>query len=256
MGSGVSWEADPSVVVGIFVACFAYTYLARQYPPTRLQISFFAGAVLAVVLALASPLHVLSEQYLFTAHMAQHVLLIMVMPPLLLASVRPEMARTVVRAGPVSRFLTRTLIAWFSCNLIFAISHVPSVYDALLRSHSLHIGSHLAFMATGILLWWPIMSPLPELPRIPYAAQLLYIFLQVLPGAIIGGLIANTERILYQVYADAPRVFDLTPIQDHQLGSIVMWVGGGTFFLLAFTVVFFRWAARDMAEVRAARPHA
>src|SRR5438105_1588444 len=93
-----SWHADPSIVVGTLVVCFAYTFGATRLRgtglgPTRRQMVYFALAVLSVILALASPLHDLSELYLFTAHMAQHVLLIMVMPPFLLASLTPAMVR-------------------------------------------------------------------------------------------------------------------------------------------------------------------
>jgi putative membrane protein len=255
-----SWHADPSIVVGTLVVCFAYTYGAARLRdtglgPTRRQIVYFALAVASVILALASPLHDLSETYLFTAHMGQHVLLIMVMPPLLLGSLTPAMVRPLLTSNravlSAARWLTRPLVAYLACNLIFAASHVPNVYDLALRTHTVHVAEHLLFMATAILLWWPILSPLPEVPRIGYPAQLLYMFLQVLPGSLIGGLIANTERVIYPFYAAAPRITDLTPVQDHQLGAIVMWVGGGTFWLAAFTIIFFRWAGQDMAEERA-----
>jgi putative membrane protein len=111
-------------------------------------------------------------------------------------------------------------------------------------------------MATAVILWWPILSPSPELPRISYPAQLLYVFLQVLPGSLIGGLIANTDRPLYAFYAAAPRITGLSAVQDQQLGALIMWVGGGFFFLVVFTAVFFAWAAPEIAasQGRPARP--
>jgi putative membrane protein len=252
-----SWHADPVIVVGTLLLSFWYTLRARQLSgtpdaPTGWQILSFASAVLTVVVALASPLHDLSELYLFTAHMGQHVLLIMVMPPLLLASLTPAMVRPLLagdrRVLAAARWLTRPVVAYLACNIIFTASHLPNLYDLALRTHGVHVAEHLAFMATAVLLWWPLLSPLPEVPRVSYPAQLLYIFPQVLPGSIVGGLIANTERVIYPFYAAAPRITGLTAVQDHQLGAIVMWVGGGTFWLAAFTVVFFRWAALDMEE--------
>jgi putative membrane protein len=161
----------------------------------------------------------------------------------------PIVARpALIRLG---RVLTRPVIAYAACNIVFAVSHLPQFYDLTLRSHSVHIGEHVVFMVTAVLLWWPLLSPLPELPRISYPMQLLYVFLQVLPGSVIGGLLANTESVIYQIYAAAPRITGLSPVQDHQLGAIVMWVGGGTFWLVAFTVIFFKWAGIDMAEERA-----
>jgi putative membrane protein len=252
-----SWHADPTIVVGTLAISFWYALRARQLAgtqeaPTGRQVALFAAAVISVLVALASPLHDLSELYLFTAHMGQHVLLIMVMPPLLLASLTPGMVRPLLagdrRVLALAGWLTRPTIAYLACNLIFTGSHLPNLYDLTLRTHSFHIAEHLLFMATALLLWWPLLSPLPELPRISYPAQLLYIFLQVVPGSVVGGLIANTDRVIYPFYAAAPRITALSPVQDHQLGAIVMWVGGGTFWLVAFTVVFFRWAGQDMAE--------
>jgi putative membrane protein len=255
--SWTSWHADPTIVLGTLAITFWYTLRARQLTgtpeaPTGRQVGLFAGALASVVVALASPLHDLSELYLFTAHMAQHVLLIMVMPPLLLGSLTAGMVRPLLagdrRVLAAARWLTRPVVAYLACNLIFAVSHLPNLYDLAMRTHAVHIAEHVAFMATAILLWWPLLSPLPELPRIAHPAQLLYMFLQVLPGSIIGGLIANTERVIYPFYAAAPRITALTAVQDHQLGAIVMWVGGGTFWLAAFTVVFFQWAGQDIAD--------
>jgi putative membrane protein len=253
----VGWHADPSVIFGTLATCCWYGWSMRRLPveqrPSQRQVMYFFYAVVAVVVALASPIHDLGERYLFTAHMAQHLLLTLVMPPLLLASVTPEMVRPLVQpawAFAVARYLTRTVVAFALCNFVFAVAHLPNLYDLTLRDHNVHVVEHLLFMSTAILLWWPLLSPLPELPRSNHAVQLLYIFLQVLPGSLVGGLIVHTERPLYPFYAAAPRITDLSAVQDQQLGSIVMWVGGGAFWLIAFTVVFFVWAAKDMAEDR------
>lgn len=257
----LSWEIDPSILLGLLVVIGAYGWSARRCEatgesPDPRQRVFFGLAVIVVLIALASPLHVLGESYLFTAHMVQHLLLTLIMPPLLLLSLSEAMLRPLLRlpaALPVGRWLTRPLIAYWLCNGIFLVSHLPWLYDLALRDHAVHITSHLLFMSTAIILWWPVLSPVAALPRLPFAAQLLYLFAQVLPGSLIGGLIANTERPLYAIYAAAPRVTPLSAVHDQQLGAIVMWVGGGTFFLLAFTYVFFRWAAQDMASQPAHR---
>jgi putative membrane protein len=249
-----SWSADPSVLVGLALVCFAYTYAARRAAadgdgPGPRRVAAFAGAVLTVVLALTSPLHELSERYLFTAHMAQHLMLTIVMPPLLLASLTPGMLRPVARrpwAVGLLRAATQPVRAFAGANLVFLVWHLPQLYDAALRDHNVHVASHLLFMVTALAMWWPLMSRLPEVPGLGYAGRLLFIFAQVLPGMIVGGLVANAPRPLYRLYAEAPRVSSLTAIQDQQLGALLMWVGGGTFWLVVFTVVFFAWAAPDI----------
>lgn len=253
-----SWDADPIIVIAILAISLTYGLSAARLRgtglgPTRRQLWFVAGAIGSIVLALASPLHRLGEVYLFTAQMAQHVLLIMLMPPLLLASLTPAMLRPVVdrpRLMRIGRALTRPIVAYAASNLMFVVAHLPLFYEPSLRGHAVDVVEYLLLPIPAILLWWPLLSPLPDLPRIGYPAQLLYVFLQVVPGSIVGGLLANTERVVYQLYADAPRITSLSPVQDHQTGAFVMWGSGGIFWLVAFTVVFFRWAALDMAEER------
>jgi putative membrane protein len=258
----LGWHADPSVLLGLAVLCGWYAWSARRLDsrgdgPGRGQRLWFVVAVVAVLVALTGPLHDLSDRYLFTAHMTQHLLLMLAFPPALLLSLAPGMLRPLLR-GPwveaAARWLTQPLLAFGLCNAVFALFHLPLLYDLTLRDHNLHVVEHLLFVSTAMLLWWPLLSPLPELPPLSHGAKLLYLFVQVLPGSLIGGLIANSERALYPFYAAAPRVSPLTAVQDQQLGAIVMWVGGGTFFLIAFSVVFFRWAALDMAESRAHGP--
>ena len=252
----MDWSADPSVVVGVGLACFAYTFSARRLAssgdaPGRGRVLLFAAAVAVVLVALTSPLHVLSERYLFTAHMAQHLLLTMAMPPLLLASLTPGMIRPLLRlrwVRAVARRVTAPVPAFLGANLVFLIWHLPQLYDAALRGHNIHIVSHLLFMSTAIVLWWPLLSPTPELPRIGYAARMLYVFAQVLPGMFVGGMLVNAQNPLYALYAEAPRITSLSPVQDQQMGALLMWVGGGVFWLIVLTVVFFAWAGPDISR--------
>jgi putative membrane protein len=226
----LGWRADPSVLLGLAALCVWYAWSARRLDargegPGRPQRLWFVGAVLSVLVALTGPLHELSDRYLFTAHMTQHLLLMLVFPPALLLSLAPGMLRPFLRpraAFAGARFLTQPLVAFGLCNAVFALFHLPLLYDLTLRNHDLHVLEHLLFVSTALLLWWPLLSPLPELPAMSYGAQLLYLFVQVLPGSLIGGLIANSERALYPFYAAAPRVTWLSAVQDQQLGAIVM----------------------------------
>jgi putative membrane protein len=106
-------------------------------------------------------------------------------------------------------------------------------------------------MATAILMWWPVLSPLPELPRIAYPVQIFYIFMQTVPGSAVGALITLGDRPLYRVYEQAPRIWGISALMDQQIGGALMWVGGSAYFLFLATVIFFVWAHRENAHAAA-----
>ena len=101
------------------------------------------------------------------------------------------------------------------------------------------------FIATAVIMWWPVLSPLPELPRAGYGTQLLYLFALGLPMSLAGALITLADGVLYPFYVSAPRVWGLTPAADQQLGGLLMWVVGTIYLWVAASVVWFRWAARE-----------
>lgn len=252
------WAGHPSIVLGLSALLLAYVYaIRRETAHARVevvrtwQVVCFGAALITIYVALASPLHDLSERYLFSAHMVQHLLLTMMVPPLLLVGTPGWMVRALVRRRPVfliARWLTAPIMAFGLFNLVFALSHLPALYDLSLENHSFHIVEHLVFLATSVLMWWPILSPLPELPRLAYPLQMLYLFLQTIPGSAVGSLIALAEAPLYAVYAQAPRVWGISALVDQQVGGLLMWVGGAAYFLVAATVVFFIWAHRENAH--------
>ena len=104
------------------------------------------------------------------------------------------------------------------------------------------------------MAWWPILSASRLLPALPSAAQLLYLFVLGMPMTVVAAFVTGADRPLYGWYATAPRLFGLTPLADQQLGGIIMWVPAGIVPLVAFTVVFFRWAAAEPDEPEALSP--
>jgi hypothetical protein len=141
-------------------------------------------------------------------------------------------------------------------NVVVAVWHLPPVYNLALAVHPLHIVQHLTFMAAATLMWWPLLSPLPELPRLPYPGQMLYCFLMSIPMSIIAIYVVMAERSLYPAYASAPRIWGLSPMADQQIGGLIMWIPGGLFFLLVMTVIFFKWAGREEDGIAVAQPTA
>src|SRR5438874_580412 len=254
-----SWfrgEVHLDVLLGVVLLASAYTWAtvaSRRPAPLGAPVAFFAGC-LTLLVALNGPLHDLSDYYLFSAHMVQHLVLTLVVAPLLLAGtpgwmldrllaplLRRPLGRHAVRLTrpvPALALYAVALIAW----------HLPGPYNAALEIHGWHIVEHLVLLATAVLGWWPVASASTLAPRIHYGAQILYLFAFGIPMTAVAAMITGAEQVLYPLYGAAPRLFHLTPLADQRLGGVIMWVPAGLIPLLAFTVVFFRWAAAEADE--------
>jgi putative membrane protein len=265
-----SFTVHASTVVGLIALAAAYEVGARGVhgvrdrrfedpgvrssphpaPSTARRALFYAGLA-TIFLALNGWLHDLSDYYLFSAHMVQHLLLTLVAPPLLVAGtpgwmLRPVLSRPIV--GPVARWLTKPAHCFVAFNLVLAVWHLPPVYNVAMAHHWAHIVQHLMFIAAAVLMWWPIMSPLPELPRLSYPAQMLYCFVLSIPMSLISVYIAYSDALLYTAYAAAPRLWGITPLQDQLIGGLIMWIPGGLFFFGVMSVVYWKWQAHDGDE--------
>jgi putative membrane protein len=247
------WDLHPSVVIGLVLLGGLYVYLGGLRSARRHVASFF-GALVMLFLALNGPLHNLSDNYLFSAHMAQHLLLTLVFPPLLLYGTPAHVIRPLLRPRWVmalGRVVTRPLAAALLFTGPIVIWHAPVLYEAALRHHNLHILQHLVFLTTAVLMWWPVLSPVPELPRAQHLVQMLYLFLLGIPMSVTGALITLSDNALYPFYVAAPRVWGLSPLEDQQIGGLLMWVLGGLMLWIVMTVIWFRysiWDARSDAE--------
>jgi putative membrane protein len=247
----------PEVVLaaGLAATAWAWAWHRRGTRPPPWQAARFVGALLALLLALNGPLHDLSDWYLFSAHMVQHLVLTLVVPPLLLTGMPAWMLDALLQpllAWPAGRALlrlgTRPLPAFALYAAALVAWHLPGPYNAALEVHGWHVVEHAVLLAAAVAGWWPIVSPSRLAPALPYAAQLLYLFVFGMPMTVVAAMITAAEHVLYPFYAAAPRVFDLTPLADQRLGGVIMWVPSGLIPLTAFTIVFFRWAAAEADE--------
>jgi putative membrane protein len=262
-----AWHPDVTVVAGIAALGGLYVAALRRGSAQGLRVkpanvvSFFAG--LAVLLgSLTGPVHDLSDYYLFSAHMVQHLLLVFAMPPLLLYGTPGWMLSPLLRHPLVQglgRRVTRPSGAFATFNLVLVAWHLPPLYNLAMEHHGVHIVQHLMIMVVAVILWWPVLSPSPELPRAPYPVQMLYLFVVGLPMVVVAIFITMAESVLYPYYVAAPRVWEpLTPHIDQHLGGLIMWIPGGLVFLIAISVVFFRWQAAggdDIAVAPAGASH-
>ena len=142
-----------------------------------------------------------------------------------------------------ARKITKPVWCFVIFNLAIIVWHLPMFYNAAMANHNIHIVEHLIFMAAAVLMWWPLTSQLPELPRLPYPGQILYCFLMSIPMSIVAVYITLSDHILYPAYSAAPRILPLSPMEDQLLGGLIMWVPGGLIFVIIMSVVFFKWSA-------------
>lgn len=216
---------------------------------SRRHATLFCLALTVLFLTLGSPLHHLSDDLLFSAHMVQHQLLTLLVPPLLLVGVPSWMGERYLGVPWLSKLgqsRAYPVIAFLGFNLIFAYAHFPAIYDRIFGSELSHRLTHVTFLLAALVRWLPLLSPAPStLPRLSAPGQLLYCFLQTLPGSVVGSLLTLSDRILYTRYANRPQDIGIGLLEDQQLGGLLMWVVEGAFWLVALTVIFYRWADRE-----------
>ena len=234
------------VLAGLYAV--GWSRLSR-HPFTARRVMFTLVGFAALVLALLSPLDELADR-LFVAHMAQHMLLIMVAAPaLLLADPFPVVVWALPHAwrlrigawitrgstaGRVWRATTSMSLAWIVSASILWGWHLPSAYDAAFGHRWLHDLEHLSFFLGAILFWWPVIHPAPRYRRGPsYPARVVYLVLGAFQTAALGLLLTLAPTTLYRAYAGA------AALEDQTRGGIVMWGAGGAIDMLAVLVVLY-----------------
>ena len=260
-GLWLQWEAHWDALAGMALLLGAYLLgvgplrerynLADSVEPR--QVANFTAGMVVVFFALTSPLHILSESFLFSMHMVQHVLLTLIAPPLLVLGTPAWLLRPLLRpnwAFRGARALTHPIAAFGVFNIVFSIWHIPALYDSSLHSEAVHAAEHILMVGTAMLMWWPLTSNMPELPRLSYPMQIGYLFVLSVAQIIVFAIITFAESPIYDFYVNAPRIWGLTPLLDQQLGGIIMKVGSGIYFLTLLIIVFFKWFNQEEEERR------
>jgi putative membrane protein len=252
------WRLEPFALSGVTVAAAAYLWAARRvnrghpgHPHPARRGWFFAGGLVALVLALASPIEAYEGQ-LFSVHMVQHMLIELVAAPLLLAGAPVTLA---LRAASPS--LRRGLLAILQSRAIHLVSfpivawvlfaavnwgwHFSILYNEALENPWLHYVEHASFLAAAVLFWWPVLGVDPSPWRMPHPARLLYLFLAMPQNSFLGVALLSAGTVLYPHYATNLRTWGPTPLDDQRLGGTLMWVGGDLAFLAAMAVVIAGW---------------
>jgi putative membrane protein len=257
-----TWDWQPAVLLACAVLLVGYL-AALRFRPVAGTFAFAAGVCLLLV-ALASPLAMLGHLYLFSAHMVQHLLLVLLVPPLLWLGIPPQLARRMVRrpaVRAVQRACGQPLVAWLAGAGAMWIWHLPALYNAALRQHSLHLVEHASLLTMGVVFWLPVVSPLEE-DRLSPLLAVVYLFTACVGCTILGITLTFAPPGLYPAYlhpADPLGIvpllrqgWGLTPATDQQLGGLLMWVPACLVYLSAVIGVLARWYATPETETAAA----
>ncbi len=254
-----SWSWEPGVVLGLLLAAALYARGARrlwgrpgEHGASARHVASFYGGLGAVAVALVSPLDALSAT-LFSAHMVQHLSLMIVAAPLLVyASPALPLVLGLPRAlrrglvglnAPVLkaswRAVTRPLVVLGLNVAALWAWHLPGLYQAALRTEAVHVAEHVTFLATALLFWSLVLSTARR-TRLGYAQAVAYVFAISLQSAALGALLTFASTVLYPVHAPGAALWGVGALEDQQLAGAIMWIPGGGVYLLAMAVLLWR----------------
>ncbi len=245
------YQAHPEVWLLVFVIVAGYTYAIRVIGPrvlgstpaiTRRQGVSFFFAVVILWCASDWPIHDISEEYLYSAHMLQHMMLSYFMPPLMLLAIPRWLFDAVVgngRARQVVRILVKPVVAGVLFNLVVMISHVPDLVNRSVSNGLLHYSLHVVLVSTALLMWMPICGP-DKSYQLGYGGKMVYLFLMSVVPTVPAAWLAIADGVVYKHYDIPVRVFGLSATTDQQLAGAVMKSGGTIYLWSIIVFIFFR----------------
>jgi putative membrane protein len=247
------WNTEPWLLLLLVASIALYALgLARLWRHSdagrgisRWQAASFASGWIALVIALVSPLDALGGQ-LFSAHMLQHEMLMIVAAPLLVLgrpvaawtwAFAPATRRQLGRATQAQWFalpwaaITQPVAAWALHAIALWLWHVPALFEAALHSEAVHVAQHTSFLATALLFWWAVLGA--DVRARGSGWSIAYLFTTMMHTSALGALLSLAPTLWYPSYAATSRAFGMDPVEDQQLGGLVMWVPGGLAYLIA-----------------------
>ncbi|HEX2208261.1 MAG TPA: cytochrome c oxidase assembly protein [Longimicrobium sp.] len=266
-----AWSLEPGMVLALLVTGWMYARgVERMWRRSgagggirRWEAACFAGGWVTLLLAMVSPLHPLGE-VLFSAHMAQHELLMALAAPLLVLGrplvpflwAMPIRARRAAgrwtKAAPVRggwRMISGPFAAWLLHAAALWLWHLPAPYQAALASGWMHTLQHAGFLGTGLLFWWALLHGREG--RLGYGAAIFYLFATAMHSGALGALLTFAPSPWYPAYEGATAAWGLTPLEDQQLAGLIMWVPASLSYLVAGLALTAAWMRES--ERRAAR---
>jgi cytochrome c oxidase assembly factor CtaG len=248
-----SWDFNPWLLIEILAIAFVYTrgwWRLQRRAPHRFghsQLVAFCAGLTTILIALLSPLHAFAG-WLLTVHMIQHLLLMMVAPPLILygAPYMPilfGLPNKFLRDGigpflkskrlrRIGSFMSHPIFCWSAFVFTNISWHSPSGYELALHSSAWHEVEHICFLTTALLFWLPVIQPWPSTERTPRWSIIIYLFLADFQNTALSAFLVFYERVLYPTYQNIPRISGMTALEDQAAAGSIMWVAGSIFFLV------------------------
>ena len=211
---------------------------------TKFQLATFSAGVLGLWVASDWPIHDLGEKYLFSVHMVQHTVYSIIAAPLLLMGTPTWLARWILSPRwllKTVRYLARLIPATIIFNVVVVVTHIPAVVDASLQHALLHFLVHTLIVLSSLLVWMPLLSPLPEVPRLQPLVRMLYLFLQSIVPTVPASFLTFGDTPLYKYYETVPRLWGISALDDMRFAGLIMKILWGFSLWIVITIVFFRW---------------
>ena len=264
-----SWTFEPLVVIALLITALLFIRgtirvwkrSGRGHGIRHWEAAVFLFGWLSLLIALVSPLHAWGR-VLFSAHMTQHEVLMLVAAPLLVLSrpliaftwaVPADWSQSIKRIGKTRwlnslwHFFTLPFVAWLIHAIALWTWHVPRLFDAVLKYESVHTLQHLSFFLSALLFWWALIHGRQGL--MGYGAAVLYVFTTSLHSGLLGAFITFSHTLWYTGYSGLTQSWGLTPIEDQQLGGLIMWIPAGLVYIISGLALFAGWLRESEAQV-------
>ncbi len=263
--SALTWNFAPSILMMLISQAALYGYLitiARKdgHWGSEVRVShaiYFMLGLILIFVALVTPIDSLSNEALFSAHMVQHILLMLLASACLLLGTPGYWIRYLYDLPVLKKGLplvTHPLVTLISFNAVMWIWHIPTLYEGALRNPNIHILEHMMFLIFGVLMWLPIIHDVPPLHVLSYPARMAYLFACMISSSILGAIFTFAPTIAFPFYGNAPLAFGLSPMTDQQLAGLIMWVPGSGIFFVAILIVFAAWLNAEDRKAKAQFP--
>lgn len=253
------WQPHPEVWVLLLGLIGLYVYAAKALGPrivkdgpavTKAQARWFALGITLLWIASDWPLHDLSEEYLYSLHMVQHLLLTFVIPPVMLLATPEWLARIVIgdgKAWGAFRWIARPIQGAVIFNAVQLATHWQTIVNTSVENGLLHYGLHTLVVTTAIAVWMPIVSPIPEMRTTP-PAQCIHLFLTSIVPTVPAAWLAFSEGVVYEAYDKPARLWGVSVTSDQQAAGLLMKLAGGGWLWLLIVFIFFRWSLDKSAD--------